>query len=542
MGKSGSFFFFSHDGRFLIKTMTTDDFNAFFKFFPTYYKYIRNVERSLIARIYGVYKIQLESLDPVYLILMGNTKQIDSEYVRKIYDLKGSLVKREAPCPKCDLSIGCRGKGQVSKSSEEVARLQKKYEQFTIFTAQEKTDKVEEELKKNTHGFEEYFKNTACLKDVNLLNLLKQEVVMKMWKDDPKRLASVMAGDVVLLDNFGLMDYSLLLTVAFNPKYVAAHPDAFCKKKGVTGNDLDEFVKPYKLKYPDLLADREVKLQAREQELQAKEDIEEDSKRKRNNTRVFSNHYSLIEEEFLTYMSGHTRQELVTENERRASLGDQTTARVQLVYNFERFAEEEGSVLSPQSDEAFKIGLREFLSSDNYDAQPGERPELTDEQTEQMANMTEEQKEKFKDKVWLELLPEGFFKQSLFDEHEEAQNEESRTRLKLQDYYQRKHSDRHMYMSDDGMYLYYLGIIDYLQDWNWSKWGENKLKSTISDGELISAVPPSKYSLRYINFMQANVLTNQLSGKNTLAPKNPEDFKTMLARMIRRGKLKPEKV
>ena len=28
MGKSGSFFFFSHDSRFLIKTATTDDFNA----------------------------------------------------------------------------------------------------------------------------------------------------------------------------------------------------------------------------------------------------------------------------------------------------------------------------------------------------------------------------------------------------------------------------------------------------------------------------------------------------------------------------------
>jgi hypothetical protein len=28
MGKSGSFFFFSHDKKLLIKTMTTSDFNA----------------------------------------------------------------------------------------------------------------------------------------------------------------------------------------------------------------------------------------------------------------------------------------------------------------------------------------------------------------------------------------------------------------------------------------------------------------------------------------------------------------------------------
>ena len=29
MGKSGSFFFFSHDGEYLVKTLTIDDFSAF---------------------------------------------------------------------------------------------------------------------------------------------------------------------------------------------------------------------------------------------------------------------------------------------------------------------------------------------------------------------------------------------------------------------------------------------------------------------------------------------------------------------------------
>jgi len=37
MGKSGSFFFFSHDERFLIKTMTLDDFQAWMKMFEEYY-------------------------------------------------------------------------------------------------------------------------------------------------------------------------------------------------------------------------------------------------------------------------------------------------------------------------------------------------------------------------------------------------------------------------------------------------------------------------------------------------------------------------
>jgi hypothetical protein len=49
---------------------------------------------SMIARIYGVYSVQMDYLDPVYLILMGNTKQIENKYIKKMYDLKGSMVKR----------------------------------------------------------------------------------------------------------------------------------------------------------------------------------------------------------------------------------------------------------------------------------------------------------------------------------------------------------------------------------------------------------------------------------------------------------------
>ena len=36
-----------------------------------------------------------------------------------------------------------------------------------------------------------------------------------------------MMRDLVLLSNFGLMDYSLLTVVAFNPKYVEANPHKF---------------------------------------------------------------------------------------------------------------------------------------------------------------------------------------------------------------------------------------------------------------------------------------------------------------------------
>lgn len=74
MGKSGSFFFFSHDDKFLIKTMTSSDFAAFSKLFQAYFKHIKQYPESLLARIYGVYSVQMDETDPVFLVLMGNSK------------------------------------------------------------------------------------------------------------------------------------------------------------------------------------------------------------------------------------------------------------------------------------------------------------------------------------------------------------------------------------------------------------------------------------------------------------------------------------
>jgi hypothetical protein len=95
MGKSGNFFFFCHDTKFLIKTMTKSDFSAFKKLFRSYYDHVNIFENSLLARIYGVYSVQMDGCDPVYLILLGNSKKCDDRNVKKVYDLKGSMVNRD---------------------------------------------------------------------------------------------------------------------------------------------------------------------------------------------------------------------------------------------------------------------------------------------------------------------------------------------------------------------------------------------------------------------------------------------------------------
>ena len=97
MGKSGSFFFMSHDHEFLIKTMTTGDFNAFKKLFRAYFDHINMFDNSLISRIYGVYSVKMGEADPVYLMLQGNCKKCEDRYIKRVFDLKGSMVKRLVP-------------------------------------------------------------------------------------------------------------------------------------------------------------------------------------------------------------------------------------------------------------------------------------------------------------------------------------------------------------------------------------------------------------------------------------------------------------
>lgn len=50
---------------------------------------------SLLARIYGIYTVKMEDIEPVNLILMGNTKKSNDKMIEHIFDLKGSFINRE---------------------------------------------------------------------------------------------------------------------------------------------------------------------------------------------------------------------------------------------------------------------------------------------------------------------------------------------------------------------------------------------------------------------------------------------------------------
>ena len=96
-GKSGSFFYFTRDRRYVIKTVNTEERQFLCKIAPSYYEYIKDNPDSLIVRLYGLYQVQLAwEQKYISVIVMENIfHSLQRLKIHEKYDLKGSTVKRE---------------------------------------------------------------------------------------------------------------------------------------------------------------------------------------------------------------------------------------------------------------------------------------------------------------------------------------------------------------------------------------------------------------------------------------------------------------
>ena len=73
-GQSGSFFFYSHDNRFLIKTLRGQEKKHMLNMLDDYIMHIKGTQnKSLLARIYGIFTIETNYFDPLDIIVMQNT-------------------------------------------------------------------------------------------------------------------------------------------------------------------------------------------------------------------------------------------------------------------------------------------------------------------------------------------------------------------------------------------------------------------------------------------------------------------------------------
>jgi len=92
-GRSGSFFCFSADKNFIIKTIPKNEAMALKEILPAYYSHIEENSNSRLMRIYGFHSLDILSTLTIYVIVMGNFFNTKRKIHEK-YDLKGSWVHR----------------------------------------------------------------------------------------------------------------------------------------------------------------------------------------------------------------------------------------------------------------------------------------------------------------------------------------------------------------------------------------------------------------------------------------------------------------
>jgi 1-phosphatidylinositol-4-phosphate 5-kinase len=95
-GKSGLFFHFSRDYRFIIKTIHHSEHKFLRRVLPQYYEHIRQNPHTLLSRFYGLRRVKLSRGHKIHFVIMNNRFPPHKD-VRETYDLKGSTIGLEYP-------------------------------------------------------------------------------------------------------------------------------------------------------------------------------------------------------------------------------------------------------------------------------------------------------------------------------------------------------------------------------------------------------------------------------------------------------------
>ncbi|KAM3141426.1 hypothetical protein pb186bvf_006544 [Paramecium bursaria] len=97
-GKSGSFFYFTEDSKYMIKTISKNEFQLLRQILPKYYTHMCNNPLTLLSKIYGLHQIKMykskKKQKKLYLIVMQNLFET-SLTIDVRYDLKGSTYDRQ---------------------------------------------------------------------------------------------------------------------------------------------------------------------------------------------------------------------------------------------------------------------------------------------------------------------------------------------------------------------------------------------------------------------------------------------------------------
>ncbi|MFS7904248.1 putative 1-phosphatidylinositol-4-phosphate 5-kinase [Helianthus anomalus] len=103
-GKSGSFFYLTHDDRYMIKTIKKTEVKAILRMLSTYYNHFRSFEHTLLTKFYGLHCVKLTGAaqKKVRFIIMGNLFCTD-HVIHRRFDLKGSSLGRLTDKPESEI-------------------------------------------------------------------------------------------------------------------------------------------------------------------------------------------------------------------------------------------------------------------------------------------------------------------------------------------------------------------------------------------------------------------------------------------------------
>ena len=92
-GKSGMLFFFSHDKKYIVKTVTKAELPFFIKIMKDYHFHMLQSLDSLLSRFMGLYRMKVAGNKAMTVVVMQNLFYTNYKVEEK-FDLKGSTVKR----------------------------------------------------------------------------------------------------------------------------------------------------------------------------------------------------------------------------------------------------------------------------------------------------------------------------------------------------------------------------------------------------------------------------------------------------------------
>eukprot|EP00042_Codosiga_hollandica_P056894 m.831419 g.831419 ORF g.831419 m.831419 type:complete len:257 (+) comp59456_c0_seq29:2831-3601(+) len=100
-GRSGSFFYFTHDYKYIVKTVTAAECQLLQTILPQYVAYLRSSPTSFLTRFLGLHAIRMSPEQAkISFVVMGNIfavgQNVGTVRLDEIYDLKGSVVHRRS--------------------------------------------------------------------------------------------------------------------------------------------------------------------------------------------------------------------------------------------------------------------------------------------------------------------------------------------------------------------------------------------------------------------------------------------------------------